>query len=64
MDSLPSFLQAIADVSPLTYLLDLVRDLYIDGGNPSPTDLAVLAAWGVAGLLIALRVFRWEPREV
>jgi len=64
VDSLPSFLQAIADVSPLTYLLDLVRDLYIDGGNPSPTDLAVLAAWGVAGLLIALRVFRWEPREV
>jgi len=64
VDSLPSFLQAIADVSPLTYLLDLVRDLYIDGGNPSPTDLAVLAAWGVAGLVIALRVFRWEPREV
>ncbi len=64
VDSLPSFLQAIADVSPLTYLLDLVRDLYIDGGNPSPTDLAVLGAWGVAGLLIALRVFRWEPREV
>jgi ABC-2 type transport system permease protein len=64
VDSLPSFLQAIADVSPLTYLLDLVRDLYIDGGNPSPTDLAVLAAWGIAGLLIALRVFRWEPREV
>ena len=64
VDSLPAFLQAIADVSPLTYLLDLVRDLYIDGGNPSATDLAVLLAWGVGGLAVALRVFRWEPREV
>jgi ABC-2 type transport system permease protein len=26
-------------------------------------DLAVVAAWGVAGLLIALRTFRWEPRH-
>jgi len=64
VNALPAFLQAIADVSPLTYLLDLVRDLYIDGGNPSLTDLAVLAAWGVAGVLVALRVFRWEPSEV
>ena len=63
VDSMPEFLQVIAMVSPLTYLLDLVRDLYVDGGNPSPTDLAVLAAWGVAGLVGALRRFRWEPWE-
>jgi ABC-2 type transport system permease protein len=25
-------------------------------------DLAVVAAWGVAGLLIAARTFRWAPR--
>ena len=25
-------------------------------------DLAVVAAWGVAGLLIALRTFSWTPR--
>jgi ABC-2 type transport system permease protein len=25
--------------------------------------LAMVAAWGVAGLLIALRTFRWEPRH-
>lgn len=25
-------------------------------------DLAVVAAWGVAGLLVALRFFRWAPR--
>jgi hypothetical protein len=25
--------------------------------------VAVLAGWGVAGVAIALRTFRWEPRE-
>lgn len=64
VDAMPAFLQAIAQISPLTYLLDLVRDLYVDGGNPSPTDLAILVAWGIVGLIGALRMFRWEPREV
>jgi ABC-2 type transport system permease protein len=26
-------------------------------------DLAIVAAWGVAGLLVALYAFRWEPRR-
>jgi hypothetical protein len=28
-----------------------------------PEDLAVLAAWGVAGLIFTIFKFRWEPRE-
>ena len=65
VDALPTFLQAIAEVSPLTYLLRLVRDLYIEGGTfgDAAADLAVLAAWGVVGVVVALRMFRWEPRE-
>ena len=27
-----------------------------------PGDLAVLLVWGLGGLLIALRRFRWEPQ--
>jgi ABC-2 type transport system permease protein len=26
------------------------------------TDVLVVAAWGLAGLLFAIRFFRWEPR--
>jgi ABC-2 type transport system permease protein len=65
VDAMPAFLRAIADVSPLTYLLELVRDLFIEGGSlaDAGADLAVLAAWGIAGVLVALRVFRWEPSE-
>lgn len=65
VDALPGFLQAIAEVSPLTYLLRLVRELYIEGEGftGAAGDLAVLAAWGIGGAFVALRKFRWEPRE-
>jgi ABC-2 type transport system permease protein len=32
------------------------------GGTFHWTDVLVLAAWGLAGLLFAIRFFRWEPR--
>ncbi len=62
---LPAFLNAIANVLPLTYFIDLVEAIVLDGTAvwSRPTDLAVVAAWGAAGLLIAARRFRWEPRE-
>jgi ABC-2 type transport system permease protein len=63
--SYPRFLRAIADVLPLKYLIDAVDAVYLDGREiwDKPTAVAVLAAWGVAGVAIALRTFRWEPRE-
>jgi ABC-type multidrug transport system permease subunit len=64
VETMPGFLQAIADVSPLTYLLDLIRGLVLEGGADDwGEDVLVLAAWGVVGLVASLRVFRWEPRE-
>jgi ABC-2 type transport system permease protein len=65
VNALPGFLEAIADVLPLTYLLDLVRASFIDGEavGSSGTALGVVFAWGAAGLAVALRTFRWEPRE-
>jgi ABC-2 type transport system permease protein len=65
VDSLPGFLQAIAEVLPLTYLLDLIRDTFVDGETlaDSPGALAALCAWGIAGLVVAATTFRWEPRE-
>lgn len=61
----PDFLQAIADVLPLTYLVDIVQGVVYEGKPiwEQPTAVAVLLAWGVAGTLIAARFFAWEPRE-
>ncbi len=61
----PAFLNAIADVLPLTYFLDIVNGVYLDGESlfADPTALAIVVAWGAAGLAIALRRFSWMPRE-
>jgi ABC-2 type transport system permease protein len=61
----PTFLQAIADVLPLTYFLDVTNGVYLEGDSlfADPTALLVLAAWGLAGLAIAVARFGWMPRE-
>jgi ABC-2 type transport system permease protein len=61
----PAFLQAIADVLPLTYFLDIVDGVYLDGESllADPGALAIVAAWGTAGIAIALRWFGWVPRD-
>ena len=62
---MPAFLEAISKVLPLTHLLRLLRATFIEGeglsGSAGP--LLVVALWGLAGLAIAIRRFRWEPRE-
>jgi len=64
-DDYPALLDAIADVLPLTYFLDIVNGVYLDGESlfADPKALGVVAAWGAAGLVIALTRFSWMPRE-
>jgi ABC-2 type transport system permease protein len=61
----PEWLQAVGDVLPLKHLIDLLRGVYLDGDSivDAPGSIAVLAAWGVLGALVAARRFGWEPRE-
>jgi ABC-2 type transport system permease protein len=62
---MPAFLEAISDVLPLTYLLDVLRATFIagEGLGSSTGPLAAVAVWGIFGLVLAVRMFRWEPRE-
>ena len=61
----PQFLRTIADVLPLTYFIRLVRDVLLRGEQvwSQPEAVIVIAAWGAFGALVALKRFRWEPRE-
>jgi ABC-2 type transport system permease protein len=61
----PQVLRAIGDVLPLKYVLDLIKGIYLDGQQfwDKPLAIAVLGAWGLFGMAVALRTFRWEPRE-
>jgi ABC-2 type transport system permease protein len=64
-DDYPGVLEAIAKVLPLTYFLDIVNGVFLDGDSlfGDPTALGIVAAWGVGGLAITLRRFSWMPRE-
>jgi ABC-2 type transport system permease protein len=61
----PDVLQAVADVLPLTYLIRLVQASYLHGTSlfHDLGAVAVVVAWGVAGLVVAVRRFDWQPRE-
>lgn len=63
--SYPAVLRAIADVLPLTYFIRLLDGVYLRGEQvwSDPAAVAVLAAWGAAGLAVAWRRFGWMPRE-
>lgn len=64
-DELPRFLEIVRDVLPLHYLIELVLGAYVDGEPvwENPKAIAVIAAWGAGGYLVAKRRFGWEPRE-
>ena len=61
----PQVLRAIGAVLPLKYLLDLIKGIYLHGQQfwDKPLAIGVLAAWGLFGMVVALRTFRLEPRE-
>ena len=61
----PAVLEAIGKVLPLRYFIDLVRGAYLDDEAfwSHPGAVAVLAAWGLVGLVVGARMFRWEPRS-
>jgi ABC-2 type transport system permease protein len=61
----PEVLQAVADVLPLTYFVDLLEDVYLRNERiwEDMSSVAVVAAWGAVGIAVAVRRFGWEPRE-
>ena len=61
----PAFLKTIADVLPLTHFTLLTRDVVLKHQEiwNRPGQVGAVALWGVIGLAVAIRAFRWEPRE-
>jgi ABC-2 type transport system permease protein len=61
---LPSWLVNVADVFPVRHLADALLVAYnphTSGSGFAAGDLLIVAAWGVAGLLVAVRRFSWLP---
>jgi len=64
-DQLPDGVIAFADLFPVRHFFDAFFDAYVPAGGPAVSwdNLAIVALWGVAGLLLAIRYFRWTPRS-
>lgn len=64
-DEIPAGMRRVADLFPIKHLFEALLagfDPATAGAGLRPGHLAVLAAWGLAGLLFALWRFRWTPR--
>jgi ABC-2 type transport system permease protein len=64
-DEIPSGVLQFADFFPIRHFFEA----FYTAWNPATTgpgfewgDLAIVAVWGVAGLLVAMKTFRWTPR--
>jgi ABC-2 type transport system permease protein len=63
---IPSGVLQVADIFPVRHFFEaffVAWDPNTTGSGFELGHLAIVAAWGVAGLLLALRFFRWEPRR-
>jgi ABC-2 type transport system permease protein len=64
-DQLPNGVITFADLFPVRHFFDAFFDAYVPAGGAAVSwdNLAVVALWGVAGLLLAIKFFRWTPRS-
>jgi ABC-2 type transport system permease protein len=65
VDDAPQGLHDVAQVLPLTHIIDGLSAGLVTGASFGDHlgDLAVVAAWGALGLVFAIRGFSWESRS-
>jgi ABC-2 type transport system permease protein len=61
----PAFLRDIAEVLPLTHLIDGLSAALVTGASFSSelSDLAVVLVWALFGVVFAIRGFSWDARR-
>jgi len=65
VDQIPDAVLVVAKVFPVYHLAQGLLDGFDPNGPAGgidPVALAVLAAWGALGAVVAVRTFRWEPQ--
>jgi ABC-2 type transport system permease protein len=63
VDQLPTWLADVARVFPVYHLTSGLQTA-LGGGSLDAGNAAVLALWGLGGIAVAARRFRWEPQAV
>jgi ABC-2 type transport system permease protein len=60
----PQWMVTLGDIFPIKHFAEAVRASFY--GQPFAfewSDVLIVAAWGIAGLALAVRFFSWEPRR-
>lgn len=57
-----SVVALVGDLFPVRHLANALQAIWVPSTPLEVADLAWVAAWGVLGLVVALRTFSWEPR--
>jgi ABC-2 type transport system permease protein len=66
LDDAPAWLRTFANVFPVRHFSQALLRSYFPfekGSAFHGADLAVMAAWGLFGVAVAMKFFRWEPRR-
>ena len=66
----PAWIRAIGAIFPVKHFLDAIKGGFL-ASVPNASiafpfrwsDILVIALWGIAGALLAVRFFSWEPRK-
>ena len=60
--SIPSFIEPVVKILPLTYMNDALRQIMVDGTPlyAMSTDIFVMVGWAVVCLAITIRFFKWD----
>lgn len=59
----PALIRDIAGALPLAHLIEGLKVGMTVGGPVPWTHLVFVAVWGLAGAVVAVRGFRWDPKD-
>jgi ABC-2 type transport system permease protein len=62
----PVWLDVVRDFFPVIHFFEALQTAFnpfVEGSGFEWGHLAVVAAWGAAGMVVAVRFFSWEPRR-
>ncbi len=62
-DQIPNWLQSLSEFFPLKHFQDTLDASFPPEGVFQMGDLGIVLIWGVIGMILAIRTFRWEPRR-
>jgi ABC-2 type transport system permease protein len=66
LDDAPEWLSTVGNIFPVKHLSEAMQTAFspfTTGSGFEWVDLAVVAGWGAAGMILALGFFAWEPRR-